>query len=249
MGVSDEEYSFKGSLALCAKSPAKNADFGIIGEPTECRIVNGFKGVARWDISTAGKAFHSSEPEKGVSAIYRMAKLVSLIEKYQTELAKINDPPLGAETISVGVIRGGQSVNIVPDFCVIETDRRLTRKSSPENAVADLKKYLTENLDFEFKFSALKDAWNAVLIDSYHPGVKIMSAICAKMSLDTAPRQVAFGSDAFRMNAAGVPTVLWGPGSIAAAHTAEEHVEISQLRQAAEFYLNIMTHQLNRDKK
>jgi len=241
MGVSDEEYSFKGSLAMCEQMPTKDADFGIVGEPTECRIVNGFKGVARWDISVHGKAFHSSEPEKGINAIYRMAKIVNLIEKYQSELAAVSERALGSETISIGVIKGGSSVNIVPESCTIEIDRRLTRKTSPEKALNSLTKFLSENLDFEFTTSKLKDAQNAALINSRHPGVKMMSAICAEMGLDAIPRQVAFGSDAFRMNAAGIPTVLWGPGSIATAHTDGEYVELKQLQQAARFYYNIMT--------
>ena len=244
MGVSDEEYSFKGSLEIGRQLPTKGADFGIVGEPTECRIVNGFKGVARWDITVHGKAFHSSEPHNGINAIYCMAKIINLIEKYQSELTAISDPPLGSETISVGVIRGGSSVNIVPDSCTIEIDRRLTRKTSPEKALNSLKQYLSENLDFEFTASELKDAQNAALIDGKHPGVEMMSAICSKMGLDSVPSQVAFGSDAFRMNAAGIPTVLWGPGSISTAHTDNEYVEIKQLEQSVQFYYNIMTEPL-----
>jgi len=233
MGVSDEEYSFKGSLALCEQLPTKGADFGIVGEPTECLIVNGFKGVARWDISTGGKAFHSSEPEKGISAVYRMAKIVSLIEKYQAEL--IRD-----ETISVGTIRGGSAVNIVPDSCTIEIDRRLTKNTSPEKALYNMKKYLSANLDFDFTMSELKDAQNAVLVSQDHSGVKMMSGIASEMGVESKPCQVAFGSDAFRMNAAGIPTVLWGPGSIRTAHTDGEYVTKKDLDMSVAFYHRLM---------
>ncbi|MDD5597790.1 MAG: M20/M25/M40 family metallo-hydrolase [Victivallaceae bacterium] len=237
MGVSDEEYSFKGSLALCEQEPSKNAAFGIIGEPTGCRVVNGFKGVARWNASVTGKAFHSSEPEKGVNAIYRMAKLISLIEKYQSELEN-------GETISVGTVKGGSAVNIVPDACTIEIDRRLTKNTSPEKAFKDLEKYLSRSLDFNFSFSDLKDAQNAILIEPDHPGVRILSEICKDMDIDGAPQQVAFGSDAYRMNAAGIPTVLWGPGSIAVAHTNDEYVSMDDLIKAEEFYFRAMNHTL-----
>ncbi|MDD2404689.1 MAG: M20/M25/M40 family metallo-hydrolase [Victivallaceae bacterium] len=180
-----------------------------------------------------GKAFHSSEPEKGVNAIYRMAKLISLIEKYQSELKN-------GETISVGTVKGGSAVNIVPDACTIEIDRRLTKNTSPEMAFKDLGKYLSRSLDFDFSFSDLKDAQNAVLIEPAHPGVRTLSEICKDMDIDGTPRQVAFGSDAYRMDAAGIPTVLWGPGSIAVAHTSDEYVEVEQLEQAVQFYYNII---------
>jgi acetylornithine deacetylase len=233
MGVSDEEYSFKGSLELGKKFPTKCADFGIIGEPTECRIINGFKGVARWDVFTTGKAFHSSEPEKGINAVYRMARIVNMIEKYQSGLSK-------GETISVGTIRGGSAVNIVPDSCEIEIDRRLTEKTLPHEASNDLEKYLKQNLDFDFSFSDLKDAQNAVSVDKCHPGVKMMSGVCSGMELDPMPGEVAFGSDAYRMNAAGIPTILWGPGSIANAHIDGEFVGLGELKNAKNFYLNVI---------
>ena len=121
MGVSDEEAGGSGSLGLLSEEPTQGADFGIVGEPTSCRIVNGSKGTARWDLEVRGRSVHSSEPRRGVNAVYRMAHILSAIEAYGEQLARFDDPPLGPETISVGRIEGGISVNVVPDRCRIET--------------------------------------------------------------------------------------------------------------------------------
>ncbi|MGA3166108.1 MAG: M20/M25/M40 family metallo-hydrolase [Terriglobia bacterium] len=241
LGVSDEEYTWKGSLALVKQSPTKDADFGLIGEPTECRIVNGFKGVARWDLTTTGRTVHSSMPRKGVSAIYRMARVVSLIEDYQRELAGICDPPLGCETISVGRIMGGTAVNVVPDRCTIEIDQRITRKTRAADASKRLAAYLRKRgIRFPVIASAMKDAEDAALIAATHPGIGLLGRVCRTQGLNPRPCQVAYGSDAFRMNGGGIPTILWGPGSIAVAHSDDEYVEIRQLGQAAKFYLGLM---------
>lgn len=241
MGVSDEEYTWRGSLALSTLEPSCKADFGIIGEPTDCRVVNGYKGVARWRIETTGRSVHSSAPRDGISAIYRMGRIIQLIEKYQDELEKILDPPLGNETVSVGTISGGSGVNVVPEKCVIEIDRRITRKMTPENARTALSDYLkTNGIDFDFSASDFFDAENAALIDESHPGIKAVCRACSGLGISDELCQVAYGSDAFRMNRYGIPTILFGPGSIKQAHCADEYLEISQLDIAENFYLELM---------
>jgi acetylornithine deacetylase len=132
-----------------------------------------------------------------------MARIVNLIEKYQSELT-------GGETVSVGTIKGGTAVNIVPDSCTIEIDRRLTENTYPEKSLEDMKKYLSANLDFDSTMSELKDAQNAVLVPEDHSGVRMMSELLPN-GLCSSPRRLRWVR-CFRMNAAGIPTVLWGPG-------------------------------------
>jgi len=91
MGVVDEEYTYKGSLALVAQTPTKEAYFSIVGEPTGCGIVNGYKGLARWKMETTGRSCHSSDPPKGINAIYEMGRILRCLEEYQTELAAVED--------------------------------------------------------------------------------------------------------------------------------------------------------------
>ncbi len=88
------------------------ADGAIVAEPTLLKIVDAHKGVVRWRIRTSGRACHSSQPEQGTNAIYRMGRLLGALEDYVAELSsQASDSRLGKPTISVGRIEGGVSVN------------------------------------------------------------------------------------------------------------------------------------------
>ena len=111
----------------------------------------------RWDLTTTGRSCHSSRPELGVNAIYRMAAVLPLIERYAEELrASRSDPRLGPPTLSVGRIEGGTSVNTVPDQCRIEIDRRLLPGEKAAAALEHLHDYLRRHVDpsLAFSFSA-----------------------------------------------------------------------------------------------
>ena len=239
MAVTDEEYTWAGSRTLVENQPTKDAWLGIVGEPTGCRLVNGYKGVARFALETTGVAAHSSQPERGSNAIYRMGRVLANLEEYSAELTKICDGTLGCETLSVGTISGGEAVNIVPESCKIEIDRRLTRKTYPEEARESLQRHLQER-GLDFTLSPLTDAQRAALIEETHPGVQLLTDSCRRAGISPKPITVAFGSDAYRMNNAGIPTLLLGPGSIDVAHTDAEHIPVSELEQAQNFYLSVM---------
>src|SRR5262249_4962319 len=118
------------------------------------------KGVVRWHVTTSGRACHSSCPENGVNAIYRMANLLVGIERY-VEFLKSSiapDPMLGRPTISVGLIDGGTSANTVPDRCHIEIDRRLLPGEDPRGAPRHFVQFLKQNAGIDFEFECA-DPW------------------------------------------------------------------------------------------
>ncbi len=242
MGVADEEHTWKGSLALVEQEPSRSADFGIVGEPTSCKIVRGHKGVARFAITTSGRSCHSSDPDKGINAIYAMAKVVNAIEDYQRRMTRNDDTLLGGESISVGTIRGGVAVNVVPDECEIKVDQRLIRGRTPERAVSELMEYL-QGCGIppqQLRSSPLFDAQIAFALSDEEPGLQLMANVAEGISTDRSFYAVAYGSDAFRMNRGGIPTALWGPGSLDSAHSADEYCELEQLQTAAAFYEKLM---------
>jgi succinyl-diaminopimelate desuccinylase len=213
-------------------------DYAIIAEPTELNIVVAHRGATRWKISTAGRACHSSEPQQGINAIYRMAEVVLALRQYAEELAERIPPhPLcGHARLSVGRIEGGISVNVVPDQCGIEIDRRLIPGENSREVRRHIKDYLDEKLSFAVEFGVpwvesppLPDSENGPLADW------LMQHISAVVG----PREcvgVPYGTHASRIASAGIPSVVFGPGSIAQAHTKDEWIEIEPLRQATEIY-------------
>lgn len=239
--VVDEEYSCQGILQLCK---GLRADAAIVAEPTEMKAVIASKGVLRWRIVAHGRAAHSSKVQLGVNAIQHMARLILEIESQHDALANLSHPLLGPPTGNIGLIAGGVQVNFVPDRCTIEIDRRLLPNESVDDVLAVYQRGLARvastipEASFEMEAPMLVD-----LGLETSPNAPIAVAACHalhRMGLDATPCGVAFGSDASKLSAAGIDSILFGPGSIDQAHAAVEYVDIDQVRQATEFYYDLM---------
>ena len=236
--VVDEEYSFRGVMRFL--EDYLKADASIVAEPTELRVAIASKGVLRWRILATGKASHSSKAHLGTNAIYHMARVVLALEQDHAELAKYPHPLLGPASCNVGTIAGGVQVNFVPDGCAIEIDRRLL----PGESVASVWKHYAELLKqvganvpgFDVRMESpmlIDEAW---MVDPSDPIVGVSRNGLQQLGLDNVPIGVPFGSDASKLGRAGIPTVIFGPGSIDQAHAAVEYVELKQVVQAFEFY-------------
>lgn len=236
--VVDEEFSYRGVVKLCEGLQAEAA---IVAEPTEMRVIVASKGVLRFRILTEGKAAHSSKPHLGVNAISHMSRLVLALEAMNGRLMARKHPLLGAATLNVGVISGGVQVNLVPDQCAIEVDRRLLPGEKPVDVMMVFQELL-DNLaalhaGFEARIEAplllvdeaLDTPMNASLVSTAR-------RVLRTMKLNDRPCGVPFGSDASKLSRAGVPAIVFGPGSIDQAHAADEYVELAQVEQAMEFY-------------
>jgi acetylornithine deacetylase/succinyl-diaminopimelate desuccinylase family protein len=241
--VVDEEHAFRGVAKLCE---SVGADGAVVAEPTELRVVIASKGVLRCRFETLGRSAHSARPHLGNNAIAQMARLVTALVEENDRLGELSHPLLGSATMSVGTVRGGVQVNLVPDRCEIEVDRRLL----PGERVADVLEHWNGILDrlrrtypgFEGRIMT-----PLLLVDEAleTPGdASIVTAarkVLREFGRDGVPVGVPFGCDASKLSRAGIPTIVFGPGSIDQAHTAEEYVELEQVRSAAEFYRRLMT--------
>lgn len=235
--VVDEEYSYRGVVKLCE---GISAVASIVAEPTELRAVIATKGVLRWRIVVRGKAAHSSKPHLGVNAIHHMSRVVLALEEMHARLAE--DAPhalLGTATGNVGVITGGTQVNFVPDQCAIEIDRRLLPGEKVEEVLARYETLLGElrqrhpGLDVFMEAPMLTD--EALETPESEGVVQVASSVLSDLGLNASPCGVSFSCDASKLARAGVPTIVFGPGSIDRAHAAVEYVELDQVQLALEF--------------
>jgi acetylornithine deacetylase len=126
--AADEEFSYRGVVKLREGLTAAGA---VVSEPTEMRLITATKGCVRFKVHTHGKAAHSSKPHLGVNAVSAMARVILAIEKYCGSLAGRSHPLLGAATCNIGLISGGTQINVVPENCTIEIDRRLLPGETP----------------------------------------------------------------------------------------------------------------------
>lgn len=200
--------------------------------------------MVRWLIKVPGRACHSSYPQEGVNAIYRMGHLLNVIEQYADHLTRLEaDPRLGTPTISVGKIQGGVSVNTVPDFCTIEIDRRLLPGEKPEDAPLELEKFLIQHpvIDFPFIIEPSWLACPALKATNNHEVLRRLGSAINSVTGKHEILAVPFGTDGSSIAEAGIPCVVFGPGDIAQAHTKDEWIELKQVEQAAEILYRLCT--------
>lgn len=243
----DEEATMLGirNLVNCWQAPTGQSrliqaapDGALIIEPTELDVVVAHRGVTRFRINVAGRACHSSQPKQGINAIYRMARVITILEEYATHLSQSipSHCLCGEATISVGRIFGGTSVNIVPDTCSIEVDRRLIPGEKTEDVLRDVTDYITSRVDFEVEFEepwidcpALGNHNNAWITEPLLKCIESVDGVHQAIG-------VSYCTHASPVSAVGVPCLVFGPGSIKQAHTKDEYIEIDQLEKAAEVF-------------
>lgn len=227
--VSDEEYRFSGATAAVKKG--LRASFGITGEPTSLAVVRAHKGVTRWRVRTKGLAAHAAYPQRGKNAIYLMAPAIQRLEQHAKDLSgREPHPLLGSPSLSVGVIEGGQAVNVVPDTCWIEIDRRSVPGETTESILSPMKELLRDLPGVEMEPPFLSVSGMEVAADA--PVVKRLSAAARKVLGTAKVEVVPYATDAGIYNRAGIPTVVFGPGDVAQAHTEDEFIDLKDLDRA-----------------
>ena len=235
VAAADEEYSFAGVRRFLGTEGASAA---VVSEPTEMRIASASKGVLRWRIHCEGKAAHSAKPHLGINAILNMARALLLLEKENRRLQLTPHPLLGAATLNVGMIEGGRQVNMVPDLCSAAIDRRLLPGEGISRVLESYRSLFPAELGVRFEAPLLED--EAFETPASSELVQCCRSVAEKLRLDPVPVGVPFGTDASKFSRAGIPSIIFGPGSIDQAHTADEYVECSQVEKAAEFYRELM---------
>ena len=199
----------------------------------------------RWKLGARGTACHSSTPELGDNAIYRMARTLRALEQYAQQLrGSTPDPILGAPSLSVGTIHGGVSPNVVPDECWIELDRRVIPGEEPDSVPGIVTQFLKTQLEPEdFERLTFEQPWVRMPALTSRVPETVLCTLQESVARSTGTRPgisgVPFGTDAGPLNRAGIPCVVLGPGDIAQAHTKDEWIELDQLRAAVDVYFDL----------
>ena len=224
----NEELGATGAHALMASG--FRVDAAVAGEPTELRIVHAHKGALRVNLVTEGVAVHSSEPSRGVNAIYKMRAVLEALEtRVLPDLARVRHPLLGSPVLSVGTIRGGTQVNVVPARCEIEVDRRLVPGESSETAVAQMVAGLEVRAEVSGYYPPLEqDRESAV--------ARAVAAACQRTLGNAEFATAPYATNAGVFAAAGIPCVVFGPVAAAQAHTRDEFIELAQVETAARVF-------------
>ncbi|HET6975202.1 MAG TPA: M20 family metallopeptidase [Pyrinomonadaceae bacterium] len=240
--MADEEFAFSGSWKLIEKSWPVSAC--VIGEPTLLRRVIAHKGIVRWRIETHGLSAHGATPELGRNAVYDGARVALALEEHAQRFTEDSSHlRLGHPTLNVGKVAGGHSVNIVPDKCVLELERRMLPGEDGKQAIADCEQFLRERLgesvQFTFEEPYLIDP--AMETSPEATIVKLLArAQQEELGFTSELAAVNYGTDGSKLARVGIETVVCGPGDIAQAHTANEFIAVEQLELATRMYRRLL---------
>lgn len=245
--VGEEELEGPALAAILREQPA---DVVIIGESSELKIGIGQKGRAGIHIETRGVPAHSSRPEEGVNAVYKMLEVIARIR----ELPAPTDPVLtpGISELVEIVSAPYPGTSIVPDGCRVRIDRRLVRGETRESVLQFFREAVQGMADVDVHYLEVTlpcYTGEKIVTDDFHPAwvtpresdlvqrvEKALAAVNLPVDYFTS-RYCANGSAS--AGEMGIPTLIFGPSTPMVAHTIDEYIEIEQLVKGTEAYVAI----------
>ncbi|MEK7214133.1 MAG: M20/M25/M40 family metallo-hydrolase, partial [Chloroflexota bacterium] len=204
----------------------------VVAEPTGNHPCVGHKGALGLHGRTTGVTVHGSMPERGVNAVYKAARAVTLLERFTFDATP--HPVLGAPTLNVGTITGGLNINSVPDAATVGIDLR----TIPGQRHEEVRERLGRYLGGEVSLAPLVDV-EGVWTDPDHPWLQEVFDLAAPfLGARPAVRAAPYFTDASWLTPAygGPPTVILGPGEMEQAHQTDEYCRIDRIEQAVELY-------------
>jgi len=227
--VIDEEYASLGADDLVQRW---KADLAVVTEPTDLKIGVAHKGFAWIEVVTRGRAAHGSRPRDGRDAILRMGRVLQRLEALDRELqARPPHPLMGTASLHASIITGGRELSSYPDRCELQMERRTIAGESGEDAAREVAAILEalqrEDSELEAE-SRLTFARPAYELAPSHPLPGLLGAGLSSYGLSAETVGMSFWTDAAILGAAGIPTVLFGPGG-AGLHGLEEYVNVADV--------------------
>lgn len=228
----DEEIGCRGVGHMIARLPDLCAPpLGcIVGEPSDMVPVLSHKGKQAVELRIEGQAAHSSQPDLGVNAIYPAAELLLFIRDLAARLAAEGpfdarfSPP--CSTVVAGVVQGGAAVNIIPDRCAIQMEVRSVPGQTPQAITAQVLARLVQLEGVRVSHRELS-SYPALPPPEYRVLADLLERLTGKPALQS----VSYGTEAGLFHAAGVPSIICGPGSISRAHRPDEYVTVAELSE------------------
>ncbi|WP_302487162.1 YgeY family selenium metabolism-linked hydrolase [uncultured Megamonas sp.] len=253
-GVVHEEC-FEG---VASREVSKNIkpDYVIIGEASNLNIKIGQRGRAEIIVETFGKSCHSANPEKGINAVYKMAKIIEAINTLEPPHHEI----LGDGILELTDIKSSPypGASVIPDYCRATYDRRLLVGETKESVLAPIKKLLEEmmakdsTLKVNVSYSVGKEKCytdNEITGERFFPGWLYSKNDEFVQKAYVQLKNNGFNPEITQYNfctngshyagEANIKTFGFGPSKENLAHTANEYIEINQLIKAVQCYYNM----------
>jgi acetylornithine deacetylase len=237
--VVDEEHASIGAEALVS---TWSADAAVVTEPTGLDVAVAHKGFQWIALETRGRAAHGSRPRDGRDAILRMGRVLARLEALDRRLQKgPAHPLLGTASLHASLIEGGHELSSYPARAALQYERRTLPGEPSDVARVEADAILTElrHEDPEFEAAArLVFGRDAYEIDAGSQLPMLLTEVAKTAGCGATITGMTFWTDAAILGAAGIPSVLFGPGG-AGLHSIEEYVILDDVCRCRDALANL----------
>ena len=225
--VVDEELSSIGSDALAGRL---QADGAVVAEPTGLDLGIAHRGFVWLEAETVGRAAHGSRPDLGEDAIVAIGPALAGLARLDRELRGREPHPLvGTASVHASTIAGGGEWSTYPDRCVLSVERRTLPGEAPEQAAGELRALLPTGAGV--RVVLVRDPLETP-IDA--PVVQTLLGVAGTRLVG-----LPFWTDAALFAAAGIPSVVCGPGG-GGLHELVEWADLDELDRAVEVFCELV---------
>ena len=235
--VADEEDASTGAEAVLAALPGLgiHPDVVVVGEPTSLALTESLRGYALVEVTLAGRAAHSSQPDEGVNAVAHLGRLLHAVEQRHATLAG------GGASLMVTVASGGESPFVLARSARALVERRTVPGEKADAALAEVEQLLDDlrtadpQVDATARLVIAREAWR---LDHDGPAASLSAALESALAErgpgTTVPQRYAAPAwmEAPLWQAAGIPALICGPDG-GGMHAADEWVDLDQVRRFA----------------
>ncbi|MGI8766756.1 MAG: ArgE/DapE family deacylase [Gemmatimonadaceae bacterium] len=232
--VIDEEYDSIGTRALIVSGVS--ADAAIITEPTALAVCPAHRGFVWAQLDFHGRAAHGSRYDLGVDAITGAALVIAELDHMQREvLCNSSHPLLGRASLHASLISGGTGISTYPEHCSVEIERRTIPGETAQTFLDELDEACREVRRWHPALAVEIQLTTSQGTSDVPVGTPVVHELGRALDAEKLPVRIeglSAWTDAALLNAAGIPTICFGPGDIALAHSATEWVPVRQIHEA-----------------
>jgi acetylornithine deacetylase len=237
--VADEEHA---SLGVQDALRSVQADAAVVTEPTEMELVVAHKGFVWTEIEVTGRPAHGSRPDLGVDAIAKMGPILTELAALDAALGEPTHPLLGRGSMHASVIEGGVELSSYPGRCVLGLERRTLPGETGAGVEAEVEALLERcrardpELQAEQRTLLVREPFE--VDEQAEPVTAVREAAVAVTGEAPPIAGASYWADAAFIAAAGIPTVMFGPGG-EGAHALEEWVSLRATEAVAEILVAV----------
>lgn len=227
--TTDEETKMKGAEFVMVHDLVSEAPAVIVCEPTSLGLGAREKGLLQIRLTASGKSAHAAMPDRGINANHRMLEALERLK----DMMAVPPNPMESITLSIGVLHGGNKVNVIPDSCTAEIDIRTPATVQPEQVFAMVREKIA-GMDLDVQ-----------LMNQLAPILTPKDSMIVKLIERLRPRighiDIAFATEMVKYRRFNKNLLAIGPGDPTQAHVSDEHIDIREVSEAARLYCDICT--------